>query len=203
MYLHDFETNIKGSIEVITGPMFSGKSEELIRRLRRADIAGLKSIVFKPLRDNRYSEDSIASHNGTLYKCSKVVKDEEEILDFLKDEIFDIVAIDEVNFFTESIVALCNDLALKGYRVIVAGLDTDFRGEPWSPMPELLAIADSVTKLTSICQKCRGIATRTQRLVNGKPARYSDPLIVVGSNKQNGKKELYEARCRRCHEVYF
>ncbi len=186
--------NRPGRIEVITGCMFSGKSEELIRRLKRAKIARQKIQVFKPSIDTRYSEIEVVSHNGE--KITGVpVKDSSEIMKKIKDDT-DVVGIDEAQFFDEGIVNVANELADRGLRVILAGLDMDFRGEPFGPMPKLLAIAEEVQKLHAICTVCGEDATRTQRLIDGRPARYDDPVIMIGAS------EKYEARCRRHHYVH-
>lgn len=184
----------RGSIEVIVGPMYAGKSEELIRRVNRAKIADLKVLAFKPAIDNRYCVDNITSHNGKQMECI-AVDDAEKILKYIEKEEFDVLAVDEVQFLGEKIMSICQQAAEKGKRVIVSGLDMDFRAEPFSIVPNLMAIAEYVTKLTAICKVCKMPATRTQRLVNGRPAKYSDPVIMVGA------KESYEARCRKCHEV--
>ncbi|MBE3578352.1 thymidine kinase [Caldanaerobacter subterraneus] len=182
-----------GFIEVIVGPMFSGKSEELIRRIRRAQIAKQKVQVFKPAIDDRYSIDKVVSHNGSSINAISVTK-ASEILDLLEEDT-QVVAIDEIQFFDHSLVDVVREIADMGKRVICAGLDMDFRGEPFGPTPYIMAIAESVDKLTAICVKCGNPATRTQRLINGKPAKYDDPIILVGAH------ETYEARCRKCHEV--
>jgi thymidine kinase len=187
------ETCDGGSIEVISGSMFSGKSEELIRRIRRVQIARKKVEIFKPIIDNRYHSRFIYSHNGNKVEA-KCVRDIKEISNKIQDDI-DVVAIDEVQFFDEEIIRVVQLLADEGKRVIIAGLDQDFRGEPFGPMPQLLAIAEYVDKLYAICMVCGRPATRTQRLVNGKPADYNDPIILVGA------KESYEARCRQHHQV--
>ena len=183
-----------GSIEVIVGPMYAGKSEEVIRRINRAKIAGLKVLAFKPQIDDRYSKDNITSHNGKKAECY-AVRDTDEIRRCIENEEFDILAIDEVQFLGEDIIHICRDVADRGKRVICSGLDTDFRGEPFNVVPTLMAISEQVTKLTAICMKCKRPGTKTQRLVNGQPAKYSDPIILVGA------KESYEARCRKCHQV--
>lgn len=183
----------KGWIEVICGPMFAGKSEELIRRVRTLSYAHQKIIAFKPSIDNRYDKTAIASHDGEKYEAY-AVKSVQDIKDLVTPDT-QVVAIDEVQFFDSSIVSLCEKFADDGIRVIVAGLDTDFRGEPFGPMPELLARAEFVTKLTAACTVCGCAATRTQRLVNGKPANYDDPIVLIGA------KESYEARCRKHHVV--
>jgi len=182
-----------GFIEVIVGPMFSGKSEELIRRIKRAQIAKQKVQVFKPAIDDRYSLDKVVSHNGANINAISIVK-ASEILDYL-DEDTEVIAVDEIQFFDSKIVDIVRIIADGGKRVICAGLDMDFRGEPFGPTPEIMAIAESVDKLTAICVMCGNPATRTQRLINGEPAKYNDPIIMVGA------KESYEARCRKCHEV--
>ncbi|SES82273.1 thymidine kinase [Natronincola peptidivorans] len=183
-----------GSIEVIVGPMYAGKSEELIRRVNRAQIAELKVVVFKPAIDDRYCGGNITSHNGKQLKCI-AIDGAEEIMNYIEKEDFDVLAIDEVQFLGEAVIEVCQRVADKGKRVIVSGLDMDFRGEPFSVLPHLMAMAEYVTKLTAVCMVCKMPATRTQRLVNGQPAKYSDPIILVGA------KESYEARCRKCHAV--
>ncbi|MCX8024335.1 MAG: thymidine kinase [Thermanaerothrix sp.] len=182
-----------GSVEVITGSMFSGKTDELIRRLRRATIARQKVQVFKPAIDQRYASEQVTSHAGTAFNAIPI----EKASDILKhlDPDTTVVGIDEAQFFDEAIVTLVQDLANRGIRVIVAGLDTDFRGEPFGCMPILMAQAERVDKLQAICMVCGEPACRTQRLVNGKPAHYNDPVIIVGAS------ELYEARCRKHHIV--
>lgn len=183
----------KGWLEVICGPMFAGKSEELIRRVKTLSYAHQKIIAFKPAIDNRYDKTAIASHDGEKYQAY-AVKTVQDIEKYVTPDT-QVVAIDEVQFFGPEIVSLCEEFADRGMRVIVAGLDTDFRGEPFGPMPELLARAEFVTKLSAACTVCGCAATRTQRLVNGKPANYDDPIILVGA------KESYEARCRKHHIV--
>lgn len=182
-----------GYIEVISGCMFAGKTEELIRRINVLSYAKQNILVFKPAIDNRYSDEKIVSHAGSSVS-SIVVKEAKEILHFIKEET-DVVAIDEVQFFDKDIIAVTEHLAKLGKRVMVAGLDTDFRGEPFGVMPMLITTAEFVTKLTAVCTICGGPATRTQRLVNKEPASYYDPIILVGA------AESYEARCRHCHEV--
>ncbi|ASF41546.1 thymidine kinase [Halobacillus halophilus] len=182
-----------GWVEVICGSMFSGKSEELIRRVRRATFGNLTVRVYKPAVDDRYKEDAVVSHNGT----SVLARPMKESLDILNDvgEEVDIVGIDEVQFFDEHIVEVAECLADRGIRVITAGLDTDFRGEPFGKMPEMMALSESITKLNAICPICGSPASRTQRLIDGKPASYHDPIILVGAS------ESYEPRCRHHHEV--
>lgn len=182
-----------GWIEMIVGPMYSGKSEELIRRIKRAKIARQKVQVFKPSIDNRYSITEVVSHNGDK-EGAHSVENAIEILNLVSEDT-DVIAIDEVQFFDDEIVEVCKKLADRGKRVICAGLDLDFRGEPFGPVPKLLAIAEFVDKIQAICVVCGNPATRTQRLINGKPAKYSDPIVLVGA------KEAYEARCRKCHIV--
>ncbi len=183
----------EGWLEVITGCMFAGKTEELIRRIKVLQYAKKPVMIFKPMIDNRYATDAVVSHAGTSVN-SIVIRSANEIYDYIKDET-EVIAIDEVQFFDAQIVTICNALADQGKRVMVAGLDMDFRGEPFGVMPALITTAEFVTKLTAVCMKCGAPATRTQRLVNGKAARYSDPIVLVGAS------EAYEARCRHCHEV--
>lgn len=188
------EYNMKlGWIEVICGPMFAGKSEELIRRIKRLEYAKKKVVVFKPTIDNRYSENEVVSHNKRSTKCYNLSNS----LDAFKyiDDTTYAVAFDEVQFMDENIVSVCEKLAQDGKRVICAGLDLDFRGEPFSIMPELLTRAEYVTKLTAICVKCGSNATRTQRIVDGIPAPYDSPLVIIGAS------QTYEPRCRHCHDV--
>ena len=182
-----------GWIEVICGSMFSGKSEELIRRVHRVQIAKKKVQVFKPTIDTRYSIQYIYSHNGTKIEAINI-SNSKELLEKTEPDT-EVVAIDEAQFYDKGIVAICQKLADQGRRVIVAGLDQDFRGEPFGPIPELLAVAEYIDKLQAICMICGSTASKTQRLVNGKPAKYSDPIILIGA------KETYEARCRKCHVV--
>ena len=182
----DIITGNVGWIEVICGPMFSGKSEELIRRLRRAMIARKRVEVFKPRIDDRYSENEIVSH-GDLRMQSQVVDDASQIFDRL-DWRSEVIGIDESNFMGESLVEVAQRLADSGKQVIIAGLDTDYLGRPFAPMPDLLAHAESITKTLAICVRCGNPAKHTQRL------RGSEDLIVVGTS------DMYEARCRRCFE---
>lgn len=182
-----------GSIEVVTGSMFSGKTDELIRRLRRATIARQKVQVFKPIIDNRYYVDKVTSHAGTVFSALPI-KTSEELFKNLEPDT-SVVGIDEAQFFDDGIVDVARELADRGARVLVAGLDTDFRGEPFGCMPVFLCIAERVDKLQAICMVCGEAACRTQRLVNGKPAHYHDPIVIVGAS------EMYEARCRQHHEV--
>ncbi|MBU9724355.1 MULTISPECIES: thymidine kinase [Bacillaceae] len=186
-------TRREGWLEVVCGSMFSGKSEELIRRVRRASYGRQKVQVFKPQIDNRYSEKEVVSHNGNKVYAMPIEK-ASSILDLLEKDT-QVVAIDEVQFFNEDVVDVVQALADQDLRVIVAGLDQDFRGEPFGHVPTLMALAETVTKLQAICLTCGSPASRTQRLINGKPASYDDPIILVGAS------ESYEPRCRHCHEV--
>lgn len=182
-----------GFIEIISGSMFSGKTEELIRRLRRATIAHQKVQVFKPVIDDRYKVEKVTSHAGSNFEALPI-KSAVDIIEHLESDTT-VVAVDEVQFIDTEIVPIAQKLADRGLRVIIAGLDTDFRGEPFGPMPVLMAQAERVDKLHAICMVCGEQASRTQRLVNGHPARYDDPVVVVGAS------ELYEARCRKHHIV--
>lgn len=190
MYLNQKD----GWIEVITGPMFAGKTEELLRRVKRLEYAKKNIVVFKPLIDDRYAENEVVSHNDNRTRSVNITLSK-EIFDYI-DSKTDVVAIDEIQFLDEEAVKIVEFLASTGIRVIVSGLDKEFRGEPFSFMPKLLAMAEYVTKLTAICVKCGAPATRTQRIVNGKPAKYNDPIVLIGA------EESYEARCRSCHKVY-
>ncbi len=182
-----------GYIEVVIGPMYSGKSEELIRRIKRAKIAKQNIMVFKPQIDDRYSKDDVVSHSGDSVNAIPITK-AKEIYNYIEEDT-QVVGIDEVQFFDEEIVDIAISLANKGVRVIAAGLDMDFKGEPFGPTPKLLAVSEFVDKIQAICSVCGQPATRSQRLLNGKPARYEDPIIQVGA------VESYEARCRKCHKV--
>lgn len=175
-----------GWIEVVVGPMFSGKSEELIRRLRRAEIARQRVQIFKPTIDSRFAANEIVSHSGLGIPSDNVAK-ASEILEKLQPRT-EVVGIDEAQFLGEELVEVCTKLANLGKRVIVAGLDTDFRGRPFEPMPRLLAVAEEITKLLAICVRCGNPAVHTQRMVE------NEELIVVGASG------AYEARCRRCFE---
>jgi thymidine kinase len=171
--------------------MFSGKSEEMIRRLRRAEIAGQRVVIFKPQIDDRYGVADVVSHAGARMRAIPVSSVAE-----LRARVqgSDVVGIDEVQFFEPEVVTAALELADRGLRVVVAGLDQDFRRLPFGPMPELLAHAEFVDKLQAVCHRCGGPATTTQRLVDGAPAPYSGETVVVGAAEQ------YEARCRECHE---
>lgn len=183
----------RGHIELICGSMFSGKTEELIRRLKRAEIARQRIQVFSHSLDTRYGESKVASHSGANLRAIPI-QEAQQILQRLDPEAT-IIAIDEAQFFDWRIAEIANLLADRGVRVIIAGLDTDFRGEPFGPIPLLMAQAEQIDKLSAICVICGAPASRTQRLINGLPARYDDPVILVGAS------EVYEARCRHCHQV--
>ena len=182
-----------GWVEVICGSMFSGKTEELIRRVRRAEIARQKVQVFKPCLDDRYTVEKVASHDGMHWEAVPV--ESAKAIPGLVEPDTTVVAVDEAQFFDWTIADICNQVADQGIRVIVAGLDMDFRGEPFGPVPLLMAQAEQVDKLQAICVVCSAPASRTQRLINGQPAWYDDPVIMVGAS------EVYEARCRHCHQV--
>ena len=182
-----------GVVEVIVGSMFSGKTDELIRRLRRATIARQKVQVFKPAIDNRFADAKVTSHAGSDFDADPISK-ANQIIDSL-DEDTTVVAIDEAQFFDGEIIQIVHQMADKGLRVIVAGLDTDFRGEPFGSMPVLMAQAERVDKVHAICMECGEQASRTQRLLDGQPAHFDDPVVVIGAS------ELYEARCRKHHHV--
>lgn len=188
-----YETYHSGWIETITGSMFSGKSEELIRRLRRGIYAKQKVIVFKPAIDDRYHKEKVVSHDGNEIEAINI-STSREILNQDLDDV-DVIGIDEVQFFDGEIVNIVEQLAKNGHRVVVAGLDMDFRGEPFEPMPKLLAVSEQVTKLQAVCAVCGSPSSRTRRLINGEPAKIDDPIILVGAN------ESYEPRCRAHHIV--
>ena len=181
-----------GWLEVVCGPMFSGKSEELIRRLRRAEIAGQRALIVKPRIDDRYDIGHVVSHAGAKMRAVAVGRPEE--IPGLA-EGYAAVGIDEVQFFGESIVGVIEQLVERGARVVVAGLDQDFRGLPFGSLPELLCRAELVDKLQAVCHRCGGPATMTQRLVDGEPAPADGETIVVGA------LDSYEARCRSCHQL--
>lgn len=188
-----YEMKQSGWIELICGSMFSGKSEELIKRVTRAQFAKQQIAVFKPMIDDRYAKEAVVSHNGRSVIATPIARSA-EIFNYL-DQSIDIIAIDEVQFFDEEIIDVSQHLANSGYRVILAGLDQDFRGEPFGPMPVLLSLAESVTKLQAVCAVCGSPSSRTQRLIDGNPASYDEPVILVGAS------ESYEPRCRHHHEV--
>ena len=188
-----YESYHSGWIECITGSMFSGKSEELIRRLRRGIYAKQKVVVFKPLIDDRYDAEKVVSHDGNAIEAFNISESKEILQHDISD--FDIIGIDEVQFFDKGIVDIAESLAEQGHRVIVAGLDMDFRGEPFEPVPQLLAVSENITKLHAVCAVCGTSSSRTQRLIDGKPAKADDPIIMIGAN------ESYEPRCRAHHIV--
>lgn len=183
----------KGTLEVICGSMFSGKSEELIRRLRRTQIAGKSTLAFKHSLDDRKTTEYVISHNGTKIAAFPI-DTPEAILELLPADI-QVIGIDEAQFFSTALIDVVLKLVDEGKHVIVAGLNLTFRADPFGPMPTLMALADHITKLTAICTLCGTEAYFTQRLVNGKPARYDDPIILVGA------EEAYQARCRNCFSI--
>lgn len=183
-----------GWIELICGSMFSGKTEELLRRVRRSEIARRRILLFKPRIDHRYGHKRVTSHNGKARSDAVAAESAAALLAQVPAGT-DVVAIDEVQFFDHAIAEVCRELADRGVQVIAAGLDQDFRGEPFGAMPLLMALAEQVDKLHAICVRCGAPATRTQRLIDGEPARFDDPVIFVGGS------ESYEARCRTCHDV--
>lgn len=182
-----------GRIELICGSMFSGKTEELLRRVKRAEIARQKIQIFKPALDDRYSVTRVWSHEGAQREAEVIAQASEILVRMHSDT--DIVAVDEAQFLDSELPEIADELAGRGLRVIIAGLDLDFRGEPFGPIPRLLAQAELVDKLHAICVRCGAEASRTQRLIEQRPANYNDPIILVGAD------ETYEARCRDCHEV--
>jgi len=186
-------TDTNGWIEVVTGSMFSGKTEELLRRIRRATIAKQHVQVFKPKLDHRYGTNKVTSHAGANFTATPV-ENSAEIIEKLNDETT-VVAVDEAQFFDEELAKVGTILADKGIRVIVAGLDQDFRGDPFGPMPIILSLAEQVSKLHAICVVCGKDASRTQRMIDGRPAYFEEPTVVVGGS------ESYEARCRIHHDV--
>jgi thymidine kinase len=184
-----------GRIEVICGCMFSGKTEELIRRLHHVQIARQRLRAFTPRRDTRYASGNLVSHNGVRIEAHPIDSIAEAI-EQVRDDV-QVVALDELHFFDDSpgvVVKACQTLADRGLRVIVAGLDQDFRAEPFSAMSQLLAVAEQADKLYAICVRCGAYATRSQRLIDGQPAPYDAPTIAVGG------LDMYEARCRSCFE---
>ncbi|MGL4951078.1 MAG: thymidine kinase [Mycoplasma sp.] len=184
-----------GEIEVICGPMFAGKSDELLRRLNKLSYTNIEYVIFKPKLDTR-TESIVKTRNGFSKPAINVLNGN-DILKFLRNSLtkFKVVAIDEVQFFSEEIVKVVEILADSGYHVIVAGLDKDFKNQPFGSIPLLLTKAEKITKLTAICTKCFCEATHTQRLVNEKPANWNSPVVLVGD------KESYTARCRHCHRI--
>ena len=185
-----------GWVEVITGSMFSGKTEELLRRLRRAEIAGQSVAAFTPAIDDRYGHETLGSHAGRTWEATVVEPEGEEVWNIVEDLDGEaVVAIDEANFFDSELVPVAEALAADGRRVIASGLDQTYRGEPYDPVPQLIATAEYVDKLQAICTVCGEPATRTQRLIDGEPAHVDEPTTLVGA------EESYEARCRNCHEL--
>ncbi len=188
----------EGFLEVITGPMFAGKTTELIKRIERQIFAKRKAALFKPSIDNRYSESEVVARNGLRYDAFVIPTDEEgvkTIEEITKRERFEVIGVDEVQFFPMSIVGMLDELADSGVYVIASGLNLDFKGDPFPVTRELLVRADNIVYLTAICTVCGAPATRTQRLINGKPAPRNSPVILVGG------RESYEARCRRHHII--
>ncbi len=181
---------IKGKLEVIAGSMFSGKSEELIRRIRRADFAQMKIAVFKHRVDDRMSIGFINTHSGDKFKAIALEKPE-DMRHFVTEET-QLIAIDEVQFFTMDIIPIILEMVENGKKVIAAGLDLDFKGMPFGPIPTIMAIADKITKLTAVCMTCGNDAHYSQRLIDGRAAKFDDPVIMVGA------QDVYQARCRDC-----
>jgi thymidine kinase len=193
----------RGHVQVIAGCMFSGKTDELLRLLRRAEIARRRILLVRPTIDDRTELEVVRSRSGAAFQ-SKAVVDPAEIETLAKDAWADLIAIEEAQFFGEGLVAVVESLAAAGRTVVCCGLNTDFRGRPFGPMPQLLAIADGITSLTAICTVCGEEATRTQRLIDGRPAGAGEPLVVVGGLATDGptpQRETYEARCRAHHEL--
>jgi thymidine kinase len=185
--------NKTGWIEIVCGPMFAGKSEELIRRIKRLEYAKRKMLIFKPDIDNRYSDSDIVSHSNAKVP-SIVIKASSEILKHIRSDT-EAIVVDEVQFLDHGIIDVVEVLANRGIRVIVGGLDLDFKGEPFPITAAIMAKAEFITKLTAVCVCCGAPATRTQRLIKGQIASYDDPVVVVGA------KESYEPRCRHCHKI--
>ena len=190
-------TGLKGSLEVICGPMFAGKTEELLRRINRFKYADIKYLIFKPKIDTR-SGNSAKSRDGRAIDAIEV-EDSTAILEYVlnlsKKNNVDAIAIDEAQFFDEQLGRVANELANMGYLVYVAGLDLDFKAKPFPSMSNCLSYADHITKLKGVCVVCGAPSTRTQRLINGRPASANSPTVMVGDS------EAYESRCRRCHKV--
>ena len=184
-----------GTLIAITGSMFAGKSEELIRLVRRASYARKKVQVFKSSLDDRWSATAVSTHSGVQLEAAPA-RDSRQ-LEKLVERDTSVIGIEEVQFFDKDIVPLCEKWVGKGKTVIVAGLDQDFRGEPFGFMPILITLADEVIKLRAICMQCGKTASRTQRIINGEPAYWDDPVILIGAS------EKYEARCRKCHKVRY
>ena len=182
-----------GSLEIICGSMFSGKSDELIRRLKRCEYAKLNIQVFKHNLDNRVTIEHVRAHNGSMIKAIAISKIELLLESITQDT--EVIGIDEIQFFDKNIIEIILKLVKNGKRVIGAGLDLDFRGIPFGSIPELMAIADKVTKLKAICMECGEDSHYTQRLVNGRPARNDDPIVLIGA------EDCYQARCRKCYII--
>ena len=190
-----YSENKIGKIEVICGPMFAGKTEELIRRVKRMEYAKKKYLVFKPNIDNRFSTCEVVSHNKKRTNAINIdINNPNMVSKYITEDISALV-FDEVQFFNESLLNIVKDYASRGLRIICAGLDKDFLGNPFGIMPNLLALADEVTKLTAICMVCGEEATETQRIIDGHPAYDDDDVVLIGAT------ESYEARCRKCHIV--
>jgi len=188
-----------GKLEVICGPMFAGKSEELIRRVFRAYIAQQTVLVVKPAIDTRSAHNVITSHSGKTYHAH-TISTPQELLDLVEkghptEGDYHVIAIDEAQFFSQDIMPVIRTLIAQGKRVIIAGLDLDHRSEPFGPIPQILALADSITKLQAICILCGQDAYRSQRIINGQPARYDDPIIMIGA------EESYQPRCKNCFKI--
>jgi thymidine kinase len=186
-----------GCLEVVCGGMFSGKSEELMRRLKRAELAKQDVVTIKHNIDDRKSLTCITSHDGTSREADIILKgnDSLKFMENLAEQKVDVIGIDEIQFFPNEVLDVLDLLIAKGKKIIVAGLDMDFRGEPFGIMPHLMAKADRIAKLQAVCVECGEPANFTQRLINGSPARYHDPIILVGAS------ECYEARCRGCFTI--
>jgi thymidine kinase len=193
----------RGHVQVISGCMFSGKTDELLRLLRRAEIARRRILLVRPTIDDRTELEVVRSRSGAAFQ-SKAVHDPAEIEALAKDAWADVIAIEEAQFFPVGLVEVVEQLAGAGRTVVCCGLNTDFRGRPFGPMPSLMAIADGITSLTAICTVCGEEATRTQRLIDGRPAGADEPVVVVGglaSDSPTPRRETYEARCRAHHEL--
>ncbi len=192
-----------GHVQVIAGCMYSGKTDELLRLLRRAEIARRRILLVRPRIDDRTEPETVRSRSGAAFH-SMSVADPTDIETLAKDAWADIIAIEEAQFFTDALVPVVERLAAAGRTVVLSGLNTDFRGRPFGPMPELMAIADGVTTLSAICTVCGDEATRTQRLIDGRPAGADEPVVVVGglsAEMATSRRETYEARCRSHHEL--
>lgn len=193
----------RGHVQVIAGCMYSGKTDELLRLLRRAEIARRRILLVRPAMDDRTEPEMVRSRSGAAYH-SKAVADPAEIESLAKDAWADMIAVEEAQFFPSTLVEIVERLAAAGRTVILSGLNTDFRGRPFGPMAALMAIADGVTSLSAICTVCGEEATRTQRLIDGRPAGADEPLVVVGGvspDRPTARRETYEARCRAHHEL--